>query len=156
MLVPRTNNLESGIEVEVRTHYLSSWVSGFEIVAVEGDRVRLRRRSDGVALPVAMAADDVRPHRDARGLGWCCREVPKMIEHPNARPIYRGYEAFALRDLEILREFMTDDVIQGETDRRGDRTLDVASTVEFEIDQNKITEVTVYQADAYTLDDFWS
>jgi hypothetical protein len=46
--------------------------------------------------------------------------------------------------------------IQEEAARRGDRTLDMASTVEFEIHQGKITEVTVYQADTYHFDEFWS
>jgi hypothetical protein len=47
-------------------------------------------------------------------------------------------------------------VIQEETARRGDRALDMASTVEFEIHHGRITEVTVYQADTYHFDEFWS
>ena len=42
------------------------------------------------------------------------------------------------------------------TARRGDRVLDMASAVEFEIHQNKITEVTVYHDDSYAFDAFWS
>ena len=54
-----------GTPVEVRTRYLSSWTSGFEVVSVNGDRVGLRRQSDSVILPVTVAADDVRPCRSA-------------------------------------------------------------------------------------------
>ena len=46
--------------------------------------------------------------------------------------------------------------LQEETARRADRTLDVASAVEFEIHQGKITEVTVYHADTHHFDEFWS
>ncbi len=46
--------------------------------------------------------------------------------------------------------------IQEESARRGDRELDMASAVEFEIHQGKITEVTVYHADTYHFDEFWS
>ena len=50
-----------GTQVEVRTRYLSSWAPGFEVVRMEGDRVGIRRRSDGVTLPVTVAVADVRP-----------------------------------------------------------------------------------------------
>ncbi len=46
--------------------------------------------------------------------------------------------------------------IQEETARRGGRTLDMASAVEFEIHHGKITEVTVYHADTHHFDEFWS
>ena len=42
------------------------------------------------------------------------------------------------------------------TARRGDRVLDMASAVEFEIHQGKITEVTVYHDDTYGFDEFWA
>jgi ketosteroid isomerase-like protein len=130
-----------------------------------------------------------------------------MTEHPNAKLIRHGYDAFAHGDLEALREFMAPDVvwhepgrgplagdhkgpegvlallgelrarscgtfaieivdllanaeravaIQEETARRGDRALDMASAVEFEVHQGKITEVTVYHADTYHFDQFWA
>jgi len=50
-----------GTPVEVRTRYLSSWSSGFEVVSVDGDQVGLRRQSDSVILPVTIGVDDVRP-----------------------------------------------------------------------------------------------
>lgn len=42
------------------------------------------------------------------------------------------------------------------TARRGDRMLDMASAVEFEVHQGKITEVTVYHDDTYSFDEFWA
>lgn len=42
------------------------------------------------------------------------------------------------------------------TAARDDRQLDMASAVEFEIHQGKITEVTVYHDDTYAFDAFWS
>ncbi len=130
-----------------------------------------------------------------------------MTDHPNARLVRHGYEAFAQGDLDALREFMAHDVvwhepgrsplagdhkgpegilallgelqarskgtfgveivdllvnaervvaIQEETAQRGDRALDMASAVEFEIHHGQITEVTVYHADTYHFDEFWS
>jgi hypothetical protein len=46
--------------------------------------------------------------------------------------------------------------IQEATARRGGRTLDTASAVEFEIHLGKITEVTVYHSDTYRFDEFWA
>jgi ketosteroid isomerase-like protein len=42
------------------------------------------------------------------------------------------------------------------TASRGDRQLDMASAVEFEIHQGKVTEVTVYHDDTYHFDAFWA
>ena len=41
------------------------------------------------------------------------------------------------------------------TAQRGDRVLDMASAVEFEIHRGKITEVTVYHDDTHHFDEFW-
>jgi ketosteroid isomerase-like protein len=130
-----------------------------------------------------------------------------MTDHPNAKVVRHGYEAFAQGDLDALREFMAHDVVWHEPGRgplagdhkgpegvlallgelrarsdgtfrveivdllvnservvaiqqvtalRGDRNLDMASTAEFEIHQGRITEVTVYHADTYHFDEFWS
>jgi hypothetical protein len=59
--------LEPGVEVEVRTHFTARWSGGFEVDRVVGDRVRIRRRSDGVVLPVALEVDDVRLQAAPRG-----------------------------------------------------------------------------------------
>jgi len=42
------------------------------------------------------------------------------------------------------------------TAHRGDRVLDMASAVEFEIHRGRITEVTVYHDDTYSFDQFWA
>jgi len=55
--------LVPGAAVEVRTRFLESWAAGFEVLAVDKDRVSVRRHSDGVVLPVAIAYDDVRVSR---------------------------------------------------------------------------------------------
>ena len=52
--------LEIGVEIEVRTRFTARWSPGFEVDRVIGDQVRIRRRSDGVVLPVALNADDIR------------------------------------------------------------------------------------------------
>ena len=59
-MMPNRELLLPGTQVEVRTRYLSSWAAGFEVLAVDGDRVSVKRRSDGVALPVPVAFEDVR------------------------------------------------------------------------------------------------
>ena len=58
-----TSGFAPGVEVEVRTRYLSNWATGFVVVSVEGDWVGLRRRSDDAILPVAIPAKDIRPRR---------------------------------------------------------------------------------------------
>jgi hypothetical protein len=52
--------LTAGVEIEVRTRFTATWAPNFEVVRVVGDRVHIRRRSDGVVLPVAVRLDDVR------------------------------------------------------------------------------------------------
>jgi hypothetical protein len=49
-----------GIQVEVRNQYLGTWNGGFEVVDVTDDGYIIRRRSDGIVLPTAIAFDDVR------------------------------------------------------------------------------------------------
>lgn len=63
MSITSTSGFAPGVEVEVRTRYLSNWATGFVVVSVEGDWVGLRRRSDGAILPVAIPAKDIRPRR---------------------------------------------------------------------------------------------
>ena len=47
-------------------------------------------------------------------------------------------------------------VFQRETAMKNEKTLDVIAVLDFEIHNGKITEVTVYQADAYAFDEFWA
>jgi len=64
MVTPRAPvvapEITPGVHVDVRTRYLRTWASGFEVVAVDGDQLRLRRRVDGTALPVTVPLTDVR------------------------------------------------------------------------------------------------
>ena len=50
-----------GTEVEVCSRFRRVWVKGFEVVDVEDDGYRLRRKSDHWVLPTLFAAADVRP-----------------------------------------------------------------------------------------------
>jgi len=58
--VVAARDISPGTPVEVRTRFLRTWVQGFEAIAISEDHVRLRRRSDGAVLPVAVALADVR------------------------------------------------------------------------------------------------
>jgi hypothetical protein len=60
MAPPALAMIEPGVEVEVRTQFTARWAPGFEVDRVVGDRVRIRRRSDGFVIPVALSVDDVR------------------------------------------------------------------------------------------------
>jgi hypothetical protein len=60
MPIVTTEDLAPGAEVEVRTHFQANWARGFEIASVDGDRVHLRRRSDGSLLPTALDRAEVR------------------------------------------------------------------------------------------------
>ena len=46
--------------------------------------------------------------------------------------------------------------LQRETATRNQKKLDVVAALEFDIHHEQITEVTVYQADTYQFDDFWT
>jgi hypothetical protein len=52
-----------GNKVEVCSRYRRVWVSGFEVVDIEGDAYRLRRLSDRWVLPTLFPSADVRPVR---------------------------------------------------------------------------------------------
>ena len=63
---------------------------------------------------------------------------------------------FKIEVLDVLSEPERAVVFQRETAVRDEKTLDVVVAVEFEIHNGKITEVTVYQHDAYAFDEFWA
>jgi hypothetical protein len=52
-----------GNKVEVCSRFRRVWVSGFEVVDIEGDAYRLRRLSDQWVLPTLFPSADVRPVR---------------------------------------------------------------------------------------------
>jgi hypothetical protein len=60
MAILSPSELPPGEEIEVRTRYRASWARGFEVASVAGDRVSVRRRSDGSLLPVSIDLEDVR------------------------------------------------------------------------------------------------
>lgn len=62
---------------------------------------------------------------------------------------------FTIEILDVLSGPERAVVLQRETASRKGKTLDVIAAVEFEIHHGKITEATVYQADAYQFDEFW-
>ena len=68
----------------------------------------------------------------------------------------RSDSTFTVEIVDLLANAERAVAIQEESARRGDRDLDMASAVEFEIQGGKITEVTVYHADTHHFDDFWS
>lgn len=59
-----------GTRVEVRTGFDASWARGFEVIEHRAEGYRLRRLSDGVELPVTMAADAVRVERKRTNDLW--------------------------------------------------------------------------------------
>lgn len=48
-----------GSSVAVRTRYLGSWTTGFEIAELLDDGYRVRRVSDGTVLPEVFAFHDI-------------------------------------------------------------------------------------------------
>jgi len=60
--------LPQGTPVQVRDRFEFAFRSGFEVSRSTGGGYRLRRRSDGVELPIEFTVDDVRP--DNPGKGW--------------------------------------------------------------------------------------
>ena len=63
---------------------------------------------------------------------------------------------FKIEVLDVLSEPERAVVFQRETATRNGKALDVIAAVDFEIHHQKITEVTVYQADSYQFDEFWA
>ncbi|MEY2452325.1 MAG: hypothetical protein QOD92_1899 [Acidimicrobiaceae bacterium] len=53
--------LPSGTPVQVRDRFEFAFRSGFEVSEATDAGYRLRRRSDGVELPVEFSVSDVRP-----------------------------------------------------------------------------------------------
>ena len=55
--------LLAGIKVEVRTGFDRSWAAGFVVEEATDGGYRVKRRSDGEVLPVAIPRADVRRER---------------------------------------------------------------------------------------------
>jgi hypothetical protein len=62
--------MKPGTHVEVRNNFNQQWSRGFEVAELlPGDRVLIRRRSDGAVLPAEFDVDDVREER-RRKMWW--------------------------------------------------------------------------------------
>jgi ketosteroid isomerase-like protein len=68
----------------------------------------------------------------------------------------RSGGTFTIEVLEVLSQPERAVVLQRETATRNGQDLDVIVALEFEFHQGKVTEITVYQADTYRFDEFWS
>lgn len=68
----------------------------------------------------------------------------------------RSGGTFKLEIVDVLAESERAVVLQEETGSRNGKELDVVAAIDFEIHHGKVTEVTVYHADMYRFDDFWS
>ena len=62
--------LAPGTAVDVRSRYVGSWSSGFEVAEPLKDGYRILRVSDGSVLPDVFTNDDVRARRHKTGLWW--------------------------------------------------------------------------------------
>lgn len=62
---------------------------------------------------------------------------------------------FKVEILDVLSEPGRAVVFQRETATRLGKSLDVVAAVDLEIHHERITEVTIYQTDAYQFDEFW-
>ncbi|MBK5289993.1 MAG: nuclear transport factor 2 family protein [Acidimicrobiia bacterium] len=101
-------------------------------------------------------AHDVVWHEPGRGPFAGDHKEPKGVLSLLRELQERSDNSFSLEMVDLLVNAERAVAIQEETARRGDRQLDMASAIEFEIHQGKITEVTVYHGDTYHFDQFWS
>jgi ketosteroid isomerase-like protein len=112
-------------------------------------------RGDVEALREFMA-DDVVWHEPGRSILGGDYKGPDGVLDLLHKLQDRSHGTFKVEIVDLLANPERAIAIQEESARRGDRELDMASAVEFEIHQGKITEVTVYHADTYHFDEFWS
>lgn len=68
----------------------------------------------------------------------------------------RSNGTFSVEVLDVLSEPERAVVFVRETAKTAETALDVIAVVNFEIHNQKITEVTVYHADTYHFDEFWA
>lgn len=68
----------------------------------------------------------------------------------------RSRGTFRVDIVDVLAESERAVVLQQETASRDGKELDVIAAIDFEIHHGKVTEVTVYHADMYRFDEFWS
>lgn len=66
---PPAEDLGPGSAVEIRRRLDGHWAKGFEVIDRTDGGFRIRRLSDGMELPVVIAADDIRLQRK-RSTWW--------------------------------------------------------------------------------------
>jgi uncharacterized protein len=81
---------------------------------------------------------------------------PEAVLDFLARLKARSDGTFSVEILDVLSEPGRAVVFQRETAARNGKELNVIAAVDFEIHQNRITEVTVYHAEMYLFDEFWA
>jgi len=64
------DTLAVGTAVDVRSRYVGTWSSGFEVAEPLQDGYRILRLSDGSVLPDVFTNDDVRAKRHKTGQWW--------------------------------------------------------------------------------------
>ena len=106
-------------------------------------------------LRVVMA-DDVVWHEPGRSRLAGTYNGPAAVLDFLAKLKSESGGTFRIEVLDVLSKPERVVVLQRETARRPGRELNVIVAVEFEIHHEKITEVTVYQADSYLFDEFWA
>jgi hypothetical protein len=62
--------LDIGTAVDVRSRYVGSWSTGFEVAEAVPDGYLVRRLSDGSVLPDVFMNDEVRARRHKTGMWW--------------------------------------------------------------------------------------
>ncbi len=64
------DTLAAGTAVDVRSRYVGTWSSGFEVAEPVRDGYRILRLSDRSVLPDIFTNEDVRAQRHKTGLWW--------------------------------------------------------------------------------------
>lgn len=68
----------------------------------------------------------------------------------------RSSGTFKIEVLEVVSQPERVVVFQRETAMKNEKTLDLIASVDFEIHNGRITEVTAYHNDTYAFDEFWA
>jgi len=112
-------------------------------------------RSGDLDLLRVVMAEDVVWHEPGRSSLAADYKGPEAVLGFLRQLRARSGGTFEVEVVDVLSEPERAVVLQRETATRNDKTLDVIAAVDFEIHHQKITEVTVYQADGYRFDEFW-
>jgi uncharacterized protein len=105
-------------------------------------------------LRVVMA-DDVTWHEPGRGSLAGDHTGPEAVLDFLGQLKARSGGTFKVEIVDVLSEPERAVVLQRETAAKDGKVLDVLAAVDYEIHHQKITEVSVYQADGYQFDEFW-